>query len=98
MLVCEGTVISVVESEPKVIPSTGETFTTWTVQVYGGGDYPHYLELMRNFDRSSLPAAGEPIRAAVSIRPYPSTSARSGAGASLILRALLPAIPVAATA
>lgn len=96
MLVCEGTVMGVAESAPRQ-SRDGESFTTWTLQVFGGGDYPHYLDLPKNFDRSTIPATGQPVRAAVAVRPYPSASARNGAGASLTLRAILPALPVPAT-
>lgn len=91
MLVCEGTVMAVVESAPKMTRE-GEEFTTWTLQVFGGGDFPHYLDLPKNFDRSSIPAPGSQIRAAVAVRPYVSPSARGGAGASLTLRAILPSL------
>lgn len=95
MLVCEGTVLGVEESPPRM-SRNGEEFTTWSLHVYGGGDQPYYLDLPKNFDRGSLPAAGSPVRAAVSIRPYVSGDGR--AGASLALRALLPsvALPVGA--
>lgn len=91
MLVCEGTVLDIVESAPKM-SRDGQEFTTWTLHVFGGGDFPHYLDLPKNFDRSTLPRRGEPIRAAVTVRPYLSPSARSGAGASLTLRAVLPVL------
>lgn len=89
MLVCEGTVMGLVESPTKT-DSRGEPFTTWTLQVFGGGDHPHYLDLPKNFERGLIPPAGSPIRAAVSVRPYASVNARGGAGASLTLRAVLP--------
>lgn len=89
MMTVEGTVIGLYESDEKTARS-GEKFTTWTLQVYGGGEQPYYLDLPKAIDRSSLPRAGEPIRAAVAVRPYPSTTSRSGASYSLALRAVLP--------
>lgn len=93
MLVCEGTVMAVTSVEKST--KTGEVFTAHTLQVFGGGDYPHYLDLPKNFDRSSIPAPGEPVRAAVAVRAYPAPNSRYGAGASLTLRAILPAVPAA---
>jgi hypothetical protein len=87
-IIVEGTVIGLRSDEKQ--DNAGEPFTVFTVDVYGGGDFPHYLDLPRGFDRASLPGAGEPIRCAVSVRPYVSKSARSGAGYALTLRALLP--------
>jgi len=98
MLIVEGTVIGLRESEPRESRETGELFTTWTLQVFGGGDFPHYLDLPKGFDRGSIPAPGQPVRAAVSVRAYASPKARGGAGHSLTLRAVLPAMPVAQTA
>lgn len=91
MLVVEGTVIGLRESDQKM-DSQGEPFTTWTLQVFGGGDFPHYLDLPKAFDRASIPAPGEQVRAAVSVRAYRSNTSNSGAGHSLTLRAILPAV------
>lgn len=82
--------MGVQESAPKA-NREGEAFTTWTLQVFGGGDHPHYLDLPKNFDRSSIPPAGSPVRVAVSVRAYPAPNSRYGAGSSLTLRAILPA-------
>lgn len=95
MLVCEGTVIRLRADEK--VDRNGEPFTTHTLEVFGGGDLPHYLDLPKGFDRATIPAPGQQIRAAVSVRAYPTTTNRFGAGASLTLRAVLPAIPVPAT-
>jgi len=87
--------MAVTESEPKAAKD-GTKFTTITLSVFGGGDYPHYLDLPRGFDLSQIPEPGQPVRCAVSLRPYASSTAKSGAGVGLTLRAVLPALAPAA--
>lgn len=91
MLSIEGTVVRLRESDEKH-NSDGEVFTTWAVEVFDGGEFSRYLDLPKGFDRTSIPAPGQPIRAAVGVRAYPSPKSRYGAGYSLTLRALLPVI------
>jgi hypothetical protein len=93
MLLVEGTVIRVRADEK--VDSKGEAFTAHTLEVFGGGDLPHYLDLPKGFDRDQIPAPGQPIRAAVAVRAYATTKNKWGAGASLTLRAVIPSIPVA---
>lgn len=95
MLAVEGTVTGLRESEPR-FGNDGSKFTTWTLSVFGGGTAPYYLDLPKDFPRETLPPIGTVVKAAVYVRAYPSSKAKSGASYGLTLLAIVERSDVAA--
>jgi len=88
MLAVEGTVTGLRESAPR-FGNDGREFTTWTLSVFGGGTAPYYLDLPKDFPRETLPPIGTVVKAAVYVRAYPSSKAKSGASYGLTLLAIV---------